>query len=529
MNQVVVSLIALMLCFHPGAFGNPFAWADTVGGKGISHGNSIAVDKNNNLFVCGQMDGSFRPGNVNIKGKNNFLIKYSALGSVLWAKPLPGLICKCVSVDTYGNPCVAGYFSDTVHIGRLTLGSAGLNDFFLIKFDSLGNVLWGNSGGGNGNDYAFSVASDVAGNTNITGSFEDYINFGPYISLLSLGHGDMFVVQYDSAGNFVWAANGGGNGPDAGTAIAVDLYGNVFVTGYFNETATFHSNAIKSTGGNNMFIVKYSTFGEQLYVHTVTCGGTVVPNSMGLDGSGNVYLCGTFNGIAVFGNKTITSNADDGFVAAYDNSLNINWLNKMGGSGDDAAFGVVSDWQSNIFVTGVFTGSADFNGSKLVSEGSTDIFLVKYDAAGRILWNERAGGPGADSVFSVCVNPDDITSMTGIINTDADFGEFTLNANDSGSFFIAQMKSSPTGIDIPDNDAALFQIYPNPSQGIFNIKGLNDGSAFMNLTDVMGKTIVIPQPINNQVNIHNCPDGIYFLTIDTRNGIETEKLVKTGD
>ena len=168
-----------MFCLNQGAFGNPFAWADTVGGKGLSYANSIATDKNNNLFICGQMNGNFHPGNVNIKGKNNFLIKYSAFGSVLWAKALPGLVCKSVSVDTYGNPCVAGSFSDTVHIGQLTLASTGENDFFIIKFDSLGNLLWGNEGGGSGNDYAFSVASDVAGNTMITGSFENYVNFGP--------------------------------------------------------------------------------------------------------------------------------------------------------------------------------------------------------------------------------------------------------------------------------------------------------------------------------------------------------------
>jgi len=534
-NHIIVSLFALLLCFRPAAFGNPFAWADSVGGKGMSHGNCIVADKNSNLFVCGQMNGTFQPGKVKINGKNNFLIKYNPQGSILWARALPGLVCKCVSTDVNGNPCVAGYFSDTVQIGKFTLASAGLKDFFVMKLDSLGNILWANSGGGNGDDMALAITCDVAGNTNITGSFESYVNFNSYTSLLSLGQGDMFVAQYDTLGNFFWAASGGGNSADAGTAIGADLYGDIFVTGYFNGSATFHNNHVKSGGGNNMFIVKYSPLGYQLYARTVSCNTNIVPNGLGLDGSGNVYICGMFSGTAVFGEKTITTIKDEGFVAAYDNSLNINWLNQIIGSGNNAAFGIAAGWTSNIFVTGVFSGNVSFNGSGLRStEGSDDIFIVKYDAAGRVLWTQRAGGPGADSSFSICVDKNDIPTITGLINSDADFGEFTLNADNAGSFFIAQMKPNPADIEIPNNDAALFQIYPNPSKGIFNIKesGILNEQASMTLTDLAGKVIAIENQIpaiNNQINLYSYPNGIYFLTIETRDGMQTKKLMKTSD
>ena len=535
MKHIVISLISLWFFSQTCAFGNPFAWADTVGGKGMSRGKAMAIDKNNNLFVCGEMNGSFHPCNVTINGKNDFLMKYNEQGALVWATALPGLVCTCVEIDRYGNECVAGYFSDTVQIGKLKLESAGLNDFFILKFDSLGNLFWGIRGGGAGNDYAFSLSCDVGDHINITGSFEDYFNFDPYTSFLSLGKGDMFVAQYDSAGRFVWAASGGGNAADAGTAIGTDLYGDVFVTGYFNKTATFHNNHIQSTGGNNMYIVKFSPLGYQLSVHTVNCGGDVVPNAMGLDGSGNVYLCGNFNGTAVFGSKSITGNSNDGFVAAYDNSLNLNWLNQIGGSGNEDALGIVADWTSNIFVTGVFTGSADINGSILISKGSTDIFIVKYDAAGRVLWKERAGGVGADSAFAICVDRNDVPVITGFISTKADFGEFTLDADQNGSFFIAQLKANPAGIDIPNhNNAGLFEIYPNPSRDIFNIEetGITNEPLLMSLTDAKGRIISIENQIlwkNNRINLHDYPDGIYFLTLITGSGNHTQKIVKTGN
>lgn len=494
----------------------------------------MVVDKNNDLLVCGQMDGDFNPGNVKITGKNNFLIKYSSAGSILWAKALPGLVCKSISADRNGNPCVAGYFSDTVQIGKFTLASNGLNDFFVAKFDSLGNILWANSGGGDGNDMALAVTCDVEGNTNITGSFESFMNFNSYTSLLSLGKGDMFVAQYDTAGHFFWAANGGGNGADAGTAIGSDLYGDVFVTGYFNASATFHNNHVKSTGGKNMYIIKYSPLGYQLSIQTINCGGSVVPNAIGLDGSGNVYICGTFNGTAIFDDRSLASKGDDGFVVAYDNALNIKWLNLIGGPGNDAALGIAADWTSNIFVTGVFTGSADFSGSSLTSQGLADIFIVKYDAAGRVLWKQQAGGAGADSSFSICVDRGDIPSIMGTINNKADFGEFILNADDSGSIFIAQMKTSPTGINIQNNNnAALFEIYPNPSWDIFNIKetGLINEPVMIKLTDAAGKIILVKNQIpgmNKQIDLQYYSDGIYFLTIFTANGCYTEKLIKSS-
>ena len=520
----------LLLWFHPNTEGNPFAWADTLGGKGTSHGNSIAVDGNDNLYVCGQTDGVFRAGNININGKNNFLIKYNAQGMVLWAKSLPGLVCKCVAVDPNGNPCIAGYFFDTVIVSKYTLISVGLNDFFAMKFDSLGNILWANSGGGSGNDIALAIACDVDGNTNITGSFEDYMDFGPNNSLLSLGKGDMFVAQYDSLGNFYWATGGGSNGEDAGTAIGADLTGNVFVTGFFNSTATFQNGSIASTGGMNMFIAKYNPYGFQQYIQPVNCNTDIVPNGIGLDGSGNVYISGTFNGTAIFGNKTITSTRDDGFVAAYDNNLNINWLNKMGGPGNDAALGIVSDPESNIFVTGVFTGNSDFSGSNLTSEGNTDIFLAKYDAAGRLLWTERAGGGGADSAFSVCVDRNDIASITGFIGANADFGNIHLAVDSNGSFFIAQAKPDPSGIKVPVENAGLFDVYPNPSVGIFNIRETfsTDKEVSMTLTDMAGR--IIGKGISNphMMDLSSYPDGIYFLMIETVKGRYLEKLVKAG-
>ena len=531
--QILCFVLFNVLGLEAKLYASPFSWADSIGGIGTGTGTSVTTDQNNNIYVCGQLNGIFQPGATKIKGNNGFIARYSNAGSLKWAIPLPGLFCKSISMDAYQNACVTGYFSGIIYLGAEMLKSAGLNDFFILKFDSLGNLIWHVTGGGLGNDYGFSVSNDLKGNTYITGSFEDYINFNANNSILSLGKSDVFVVAYDSAGKFIWAQNGGGSGEDAGISVKVDLDGNVFVAGYFNGKAAFRSNIIQSRGSRNIFIAKYSYLGFQLNVYTAGGAGDAIPADMGLDGSGNVYLAGSYTGTAGFGNKSITAANRDGYIAAYDNNLNIKWLYSIGGPGDDAALGIKSDWQSNVFLTGVFTGTADFNGHSLNSSGLTDIFILKYDAAGRMLWAEKAGGTGADSAFSVTNDYNDIASVTGAIGTESYFGNIRLGADSGGSFFISQLQSDPAGLFVQQTHGSGITIYPNPSGGICYIESIETLKSPMNImiSDLAGRIVLAKNEIRTQktsFDLTNEPDGIYIMAIKNETGIYSLKLIKTS-
>jgi len=533
MKKILSCTFCFILVLQAALLASPFSWADSISGNGTGTGNSMASDFEDNLYVCGQLSGNFEAGKTKISGHNGFIAKYNREGFLIWALPLPGLTCKSISIDAYQNACVAGYFSDSVHIGNVTLKSTGLNDFFILKFDSLGNLVWNKTGGGFGNDYAFSVANDLSGNTFITGSFEDYINFDQSNSILSVGKSDMFVVAYDSAGDFIWAQDGGGSGADAGIDVKIDLDSNVFVAGYFTGKAMFHNNTIQSKGERNIFIAKYTSLGYQLNVYTAGGAGDAIPTDMSLDGSGNVYLSGVYNGSASFGNKTIAASGSDGFIAAYNNNLNINWLYSIGGAGNDAALGIKSDWQSNIFLTGVFTGIANFGGHSMTSAGLTDIFILKYDASGRLLWSEKAGGTGADSAFAITNDFDDIATITGSIGAESNFGDIKLGADTGGSFFISQLQLTPAGIGGSNISIPRIQLFPNPSGGIFYLDAADAlKSPFdIRISDLAGRIVLEKNDFQAQktsFDLTNEADGIYFISIKNEAGINTLKLVKTG-
>jgi hypothetical protein len=143
-----------------------------------------------------------------------------------------------------------------------------------------------------------------------------------------------------------------------------------------------------------------------------------------VDASGNVLVVGGFNGAASIGGAMLTSaGMRDAFVLKLDPGGTPLFVRSFGGSGDDYAFGVAADPLGELFVTGVFSSTIDLGGGELTSEGLSDAFAVKLDAAGQHLWSARFGGPGADEGQDLSVHEatGDVV-LTGTFSSTIDFG-----------------------------------------------------------------------------------------------------------
>ena len=145
------------------------------------------------------------------------------------------------------------------------------------------------------------------------------------------------------------------------------------------------------------------------------------------DASGNTYAAGYFSGTTDFGGTNLTSNGgEDGFVAKFDAAQSLVWLRQLGGTNNDRANSLALDNAGNVIVAGQFSDTVDFGGANLTSFGSNDVFLAKFDGAGALLWARQAGSTNADVANSLAVSTNGDIALIGSFQRIATFDGITL-------------------------------------------------------------------------------------------------------
>jgi hypothetical protein len=170
-----------------------------------------------------------------------------------------------------------------------------------MKLDSAGNFLWAKAIGGSSNDRGYAIAVDSAGNVHTAGWFSDQADFDPGLGTFNLtaaGGMDGFTSKLDSAGNFVWAKRMGGPSDDHAYGIAVDSAGNLYTTGGFYGTVDFDPGPsafnLTAAGGDDIFITKLDSAGSFVWAKRIGGQYTDFAFGIGADRVGNVYTTGAF-------------------------------------------------------------------------------------------------------------------------------------------------------------------------------------------------------------------------------------------
>ena len=484
-----------------------YLWAKNIGSTGADASYSIAVDGNGNVYITGSFTGTadFDPGagtaNLTSVGFGDiFFAKYDASGAYVWAKSTGSIssdISYSIAVDGSGNVYITGAFTGTADFdpgaGTLNLTSVGLEDIFFAKYDASGAYLWAKNIGSIGSDISYGIAVDGSGNVFITGAFTGTADFDPAAgtaNLTSIGGIDIFFAKYDASGSYFWAKNIGSTGYDYASSITVDGSSNVFITGSLDGTADFDPGAgtanLSSVGGPDTFFAKYDASGVYLWANLIA-SATSFGSSIAVDGSGNVFITGYFTTIADFDPGagtaiiTLTGTASDIFFAKYNASGAYLWAQNIGSTQSDIGQSIAVDGSANVYITGQFTGTADFD-------------------------------PGAGTA-----------NLTSVGNT--------------SDIFFAKYGGGVTGVEHPFFAAPDIIVYPNPASGKFRLSlplslsqggVVTDKEGTLEVYSVIGEKI-FSSPVGGgsewALDLSAQPDGIYFLNIKTKNGSFPQKII----
>jgi hypothetical protein len=323
---------------------------------------------------------------------------------------------------------------------------------FLLSFAVYSHVQaqtyqWVNFGKSQGFEYGNDITTDDSGNVYVAGQFEYTTLFGN-VYINSTGQHDIFVAKYNSAGVLKWIRSAGGTDGDAGSAIALDASGNVYVTGEFEKTCKFSpTDSLISGGNNDIFLAKYDNNGVFQWVKRFGGSGDCRGRAIAVDGSGDVYISGAFSGTVNFGGQNLSSSGgNDIFLAKYNSSGTRQWSIKAGGTKDDRGRDITLDNSGNIYLTASYTQSASFSGTNISDNTGSkySAAIAKYSSSGNLTWVRSIGGC-CDTTRAYGPSTDEFGNVyfTGYFKDQVKFGSITLNGSGNTDAFIA--KYDPNG------------------------------------------------------------------------------------
>jgi hypothetical protein len=443
-------------------------WAKSVGGSSGDVVKSVGTTSSGDVVAVGYFAsssitfGSIALTNTTSGTNNIFVTKYDSSGNVLWAKSAGGSAddyAVSVSVDNSGNFYVAGAFkSSSITFGSTTLTNSNppYGELFIVKYDSNGNVLWAQKGANStSSDGISSVSVDSTGNVYATGHFQSTsITFGSTtLTNNNAPNQDVFIVKYDASGNVLWAKSFGGTSNEIGNTLATDASGNLFISGIFaSSSITIGSTTLTNaySGTNDAFFAKYDASGNVLWAKSAGSSADDYSVSVSVDNSGNSFIAGAFKSSSItFGSTTLTnSNPPYGelFIVKYDSNGNVLWAQKGANStSSDGISSVSVDSTGNVYATGHFQSTSITFGSTTLTNNNAsnqDVFIVKYDASGNVLWAKSFGGTSNEIGNTLATDASGNLFIGGLFSSSSiAIGSTTLTNAYSGNndFFIAKL------------------------------------------------------------------------------------------
>ncbi len=440
-------------------------WAKQISGAMNESANELTTDAAGNVYLAGTYSGlvDFDPSSsvvnlANTTSSNPFVCKFTNDGDLIWTKAFNGGggVAYAIAVDANQNVYTTGRFSALTDFdpmsGVYNLDANDYSDMFVCKLSANGGLVWAKQIAEIGDTDVIkplSIAVDLQGNVITTGIFNGTVDFDPgagTFNMISAGEEtevsfprNVFVSKLDADGNFVWAGSIAEEAEAESTGIAVDDDDNLYISGYFLGTVDFDPGPgvfelTSNAAGANSFICKLDPQGGFEWVKAFSGSSACLVYGLVVEGN-DLYTTGCFAGAIDFDpamatNFLVTSGGFDVFVSKLDLDGNYIWAKKAGGAESENPTAIAVDPASgNVFVTGYFTDTTDFDPSveswEAASHGEWDCFLLKLseclpnngptettETCNQYVWTENGGLYTSSGVYW-----NTLTSVSGCDST----------------------------------------------------------------------------------------------------------------
>lgn len=396
------------------------------------------------------------------------------------------------------------------------------------------HLAWARQLGGSNFEHGYAVTVDGAGNVYSTGDFNGTIDLDPGAGVFSFnytgaGPANTYISKLDANGNFVWAKQIEGWGNHS-SSIAVDVNGNVFVTGIFLQNSDLDPGpgVFTLTAGSSsaVYILKLNSNGDFVWAGKIGDIDNLQPswsNSIKLDGSGNIHVCGVIRTTTDFdpgpGSFPLSpTGQENAFILKLDNAGNFIWAKVITGTQSSEPYEMAVDAGGKVYTTGYFRGTFDFDpgaGTQSISStvGDRDAYILKLDENGNFVWVKRVGAFSIEWGNAIAIDPSGNIVIAGeyigTVDFDPGAGVFNLTSNgDYRDIFLLKLDNTGNflwagtvgGSDHESCDGigtdALGNIYLagafagvadlNPGSGITNVTAAGGYDIFISKIDVSG-------------------------------------------
>jgi hypothetical protein len=400
--------------------------------------------------------------------------------------------------------------------GEKTENSRGNADYWAVKLDKSGNIVWDKTIGGNKADRLHGVQQTTDGGYILGGT--SYSNKSGEKTEETSVYNDFWVVKLDKSGNIQWDKTIGGSGEDYLKFLKQSKDGG-YILGGTSSSNRSGDKTENSKGSIDYWVVKLNGMGNIQWDKTVGGADDEYCRSVQETADGGYIMAGnSFSNKS--GDKTENSRgASDYWIVKMDSLRNIEWDRTIGGNKEDGlieglySFEVTSD---NGYILGGYSYS-NISGEKTENSlGGADFWIVKLDRRGNMQWDKTIGGNKDDELSSIHEFEKNSYRSGGYSNSGIS-GDKTQKSRGGVDYWLVDLQYRIKPASLPNslsnlkiNSNSRFIIFPNPAKDVLYVQ--ITGKATVSLTNSEGRTL-LKQSINNSgtINIANLPSDIYYL------------------